>query len=132
MFFLVFSYNFEWFLSCKTQVIIGEESFDGISNLSFKISLTRPALVFNSDSILALYSGWTSPLSRYLCVRMCFCSFFVHVLQLCHLMFCRKHNVPARPADVLAIKRSFQFEVWVSTWKWQGRFCSPKIMLHWR
>lgn len=40
-------------------VVIGEESFHGISNLSFKISLTRPALVFNSDSILALYSGNT-------------------------------------------------------------------------
>lgn len=40
-------------------VIIGEESFHGISNLSFKISLTRPALVFNSDSILAFYSGNT-------------------------------------------------------------------------
>ncbi|KAI9193803.1 hypothetical protein LWI28_000314 [Acer negundo] len=40
-------------------VIIGEESFHGISNLSFKIYLARPALVFNSDAILALYSGNT-------------------------------------------------------------------------
>ncbi|KAH7572769.1 hypothetical protein JRO89_XS03G0009900 [Xanthoceras sorbifolium] len=40
-------------------VIIGEESFHGISNLSFKISLARPALMFNSDAILALYSGNT-------------------------------------------------------------------------
>ncbi|KAJ4723257.1 Isoleucine--tRNA ligase, cytoplasmic [Melia azedarach] len=38
-------------------VIIGEESFHGISKLSFKISLARPTLVFNSDAILALYSG---------------------------------------------------------------------------
>ncbi|TXG72868.1 hypothetical protein EZV62_001447 [Acer yangbiense] len=40
-------------------VIIGEESFHGISNLSFKIYLARPALMFNSDAILALYSGNT-------------------------------------------------------------------------
>ncbi|KAK3229154.1 hypothetical protein Dsin_001035 [Dipteronia sinensis] len=38
-------------------VIIGEENFQGISNLSFKIYLARPALMFNSDAILALYSG---------------------------------------------------------------------------
>ncbi|KAJ0016821.1 hypothetical protein Pint_11171 [Pistacia integerrima] len=41
------------------QVILGEESFHGISKMSFKISLARPALAFDSDAILALYSGNT-------------------------------------------------------------------------
>ncbi|XP_044509328.1 isoleucine--tRNA ligase, cytoplasmic-like [Mangifera indica] len=40
-------------------VILGEESFHGISKMSFKISLARPALVFDSDAILALCSGNT-------------------------------------------------------------------------
>ncbi|KAJ0018057.1 hypothetical protein Pint_11195 [Pistacia integerrima] len=40
-------------------VILGEESFHGISKMSFKISLARPALAFDSDAILALYSGNT-------------------------------------------------------------------------
>ncbi|KAJ0018461.1 hypothetical protein Pint_11167 [Pistacia integerrima] len=40
-------------------VILGEESFHGISKISFKISLARPALAFDSDAILALYSGNT-------------------------------------------------------------------------
>ncbi|XP_061990360.1 isoleucine--tRNA ligase, cytoplasmic [Rosa rugosa] len=43
-------------------VPVGEESFHGISvsfdtELSFAIKLARPALVFNSDAIVALYSG---------------------------------------------------------------------------
>ncbi|KAA8531175.1 hypothetical protein F0562_005911 [Nyssa sinensis] len=40
-------------------VILNEESFHGISNLSFVITLARPALVFNSDAILTLYAGNT-------------------------------------------------------------------------
>ncbi|KAJ8755497.1 hypothetical protein K2173_019295 [Erythroxylum novogranatense] len=38
-------------------VVLGEESFHGISNLSFTIYLARPSLVFVSDAILALYGG---------------------------------------------------------------------------
>ncbi|KAG2726074.1 hypothetical protein I3760_01G095100 [Carya illinoinensis] len=38
-------------------IIIGEETFHGISGMSFVISLTRPALVFNLDAILASYAG---------------------------------------------------------------------------
>ncbi|XP_038711378.1 isoleucine--tRNA ligase, cytoplasmic-like [Tripterygium wilfordii] len=38
-------------------VILGEESYHGIYNLSFTITLTRPTLVFNSEPILALYAG---------------------------------------------------------------------------
>ncbi|GAV69921.1 tRNA-synt_1 domain-containing protein/Anticodon_1 domain-containing protein [Cephalotus follicularis] len=37
--------------------IIGEESFHGISTFSFTIRLTRPALVFDIDAIVALYAG---------------------------------------------------------------------------
>ncbi|PSS35874.1 Isoleucine--tRNA ligase [Actinidia chinensis var. chinensis] len=40
-------------------VTVAEESFHGISNLAFTITLTRPALVFNSDAILALHEGNT-------------------------------------------------------------------------
>ncbi|KAF4390301.1 hypothetical protein F8388_019956 [Cannabis sativa] len=40
-------------------VVIGEERFHGISGMSFAISLSRPALAFNSDSILQLCSGNT-------------------------------------------------------------------------
>ncbi|CAA2997309.1 isoleucine--tRNA ligase, cytoplasmic-like [Olea europaea var. sylvestris] len=40
-------------------VILDEESFHGISNLSFAITLARPALVFNSDAIVELYAGNT-------------------------------------------------------------------------
>ncbi|XP_038715850.1 isoleucine--tRNA ligase, cytoplasmic-like isoform X2 [Tripterygium wilfordii] len=38
-------------------VILYEESYHGIYNLSFTITLARPALVFNSETILALYAG---------------------------------------------------------------------------
>ncbi|PQM40320.1 isoleucine--tRNA ligase cytoplasmic [Prunus yedoensis var. nudiflora] len=38
-------------------VVVAEESFHGISGMSFVISLARPALVFNSDAILPLYLG---------------------------------------------------------------------------
>lgn len=38
-------------------VIIGEESFHGISNMSFSITLARPALMFNEKAILSLFSG---------------------------------------------------------------------------
>ncbi|CAN8276066.1 unnamed protein product [Cochlearia groenlandica] len=38
-------------------VIIAEETFHAVSKLSFKISLARPALMFNEEAILALYSG---------------------------------------------------------------------------
>ncbi|XP_062107730.1 isoleucine--tRNA ligase, cytoplasmic [Humulus lupulus] len=40
-------------------VIIGEECFHGISGMSFAISLSRPALAFNSNAILQLFSGNT-------------------------------------------------------------------------
>ncbi|XP_047329898.1 isoleucine--tRNA ligase, cytoplasmic-like isoform X1 [Impatiens glandulifera] len=36
-------------------VILAEESFHGVSNLSFVIFLARPSLAFNSDSIASLY-----------------------------------------------------------------------------
>lgn len=39
------------------QVIISDESFQDVSKLSFKITLARPALKFNDEDILALYSG---------------------------------------------------------------------------
>ncbi|GMJ10539.1 hypothetical protein like AT4G10320 [Hibiscus trionum] len=38
-------------------VVLCEEIFQGIYNMSFKISLVRPALVFNENAILALYAG---------------------------------------------------------------------------
>ncbi|KAJ0263495.1 hypothetical protein HA466_0038390 [Hirschfeldia incana] len=38
-------------------VILSDESFQNVSKLSFKIILARPALMFNEDAILALYSG---------------------------------------------------------------------------
>ncbi|XP_022897976.1 isoleucine--tRNA ligase, cytoplasmic-like [Olea europaea var. sylvestris] len=40
-------------------VILDEESFHGISNISFAITLARPALVFNLDAIVELYAGNT-------------------------------------------------------------------------
>ncbi|GKV22091.1 hypothetical protein SLEP1_g31990 [Rubroshorea leprosula] len=40
-------------------VVIDEESFHGISKFNFKISLARPALLFNSEAILPLYAGNT-------------------------------------------------------------------------
>ncbi|KAL2238548.1 isoleucine--tRNA ligase, cytoplasmic [Sesamum indicum] len=53
-------------------VVLAEESFHGISNLSFAITLTRPALVFNSDAIVTLYAGNTKSahgLQTYLLMR---------------------------------------------------------------
>ncbi|KAL0389278.1 UNVERIFIED_CONTAM: Isoleucine--tRNA ligase, cytoplasmic [Sesamum calycinum] len=53
-------------------VVLAEESFHGISNLSFAIILTRPALVFNSDAIISLYAGNTKSahgLQTYLLMR---------------------------------------------------------------
>ncbi|KAL0419491.1 UNVERIFIED_CONTAM: Isoleucine--tRNA ligase, cytoplasmic [Sesamum radiatum] len=53
-------------------VVLAEESFHGISNLSFAIILTRPALVFNSDAIVSLYAGNTKSahgLQTYLLMR---------------------------------------------------------------
>ncbi|CAH8283048.1 unnamed protein product [Eruca vesicaria subsp. sativa] len=38
-------------------VVLSDESFQNVSKLSFKISLARPALKFNEDAIVALYSG---------------------------------------------------------------------------
>ncbi|KAF7827268.1 isoleucine--tRNA ligase, cytoplasmic [Senna tora] len=38
-------------------VVLGEEKFHGISGMSFGITLARPALMFNSKAILALFSG---------------------------------------------------------------------------
>ncbi|KAK8617842.1 hypothetical protein V6N13_080747 [Hibiscus sabdariffa] len=53
-------------------VVLCEEIFQGIYNMSFKISLVRPALVFNENAILALYAGnskFTSGLQIYLSSR---------------------------------------------------------------
>lgn len=55
--------NFYIFVShalCKLQVIICEESFHGISGMSFVISLTRPTLMFNLDAIHRLNAGLLS------------------------------------------------------------------------
>ncbi|KAK8280649.1 hypothetical protein V6Z11_D09G191500 [Gossypium hirsutum] len=38
------------------KVVLCEENFRGISNMSFKISLARPALVFKENAIVALYA----------------------------------------------------------------------------
>lgn len=38
-------------------MVLSDESFQNVSKLSFKISLARPALKFNEEAILALYSG---------------------------------------------------------------------------
>lgn len=43
-------------LGQKLQVVLCEENFRGISNMSFKISLARPALVFKENAIVALYA----------------------------------------------------------------------------
>lgn len=40
-------------------VIISEETFTGVYNMSFTISLSRPALVFNDEALLTLYEGNT-------------------------------------------------------------------------
>ncbi|XP_048329423.1 isoleucine--tRNA ligase, cytoplasmic [Ziziphus jujuba] len=40
-------------------VILGEETFHGISGISFVIRLSRPTVAFNSREVLALYSGNT-------------------------------------------------------------------------
>ncbi|KAF3578212.1 hypothetical protein DY000_02033890 [Brassica cretica] len=53
-------------------VILSEESFQNVSKLSFKISLARPALKFNEEAIIALYSGdvkFASGLQAYLLSR---------------------------------------------------------------
>ncbi|KAK7283432.1 hypothetical protein RIF29_12948 [Crotalaria pallida] len=39
------------------QVVLGEERFHGVSSMSFGITLARPALMFNSNSIVSLFSG---------------------------------------------------------------------------
>ncbi|KAL1538304.1 isoleucine--tRNA ligase [Salvia divinorum] len=38
-------------------VVLAEESYHGISSLSFAITLVRPALVLNSDGVAALFDG---------------------------------------------------------------------------
>ncbi|KAK6930598.1 Aminoacyl-tRNA synthetase, class Ia [Dillenia turbinata] len=40
-------------------VVFCEETFHGISNMSFVIIVSRPALMFSSDAILSLYAGNT-------------------------------------------------------------------------
>ncbi|ESQ46757.1 hypothetical protein EUTSA_v10027624mg [Eutrema salsugineum] len=53
-------------------VIISDESFQNVSKVSFKISLARPALKFNEEAILALYSGdvkYARELQTYLLSR---------------------------------------------------------------
>ncbi|CAA7028363.1 unnamed protein product [Microthlaspi erraticum] len=52
--------------------VIAEESYENVSKLSFKISLARPALMFNEEAILGLYSGdakLASGLQTYLLSR---------------------------------------------------------------
>lgn len=46
------------FIQYNSQVVFAEDSFQGVSDLSFTITLARAALVFNTDAILALYAGW--------------------------------------------------------------------------
>ncbi|KAI5665073.1 hypothetical protein M9H77_24396 [Catharanthus roseus] len=53
-------------------VILAEETFHGISKLSFTIKLARPVLVFKSDAILSLYAGnskFANGLQTYLLSR---------------------------------------------------------------
>lgn len=53
-------------------ITIDEDSFHGISNLSFVITLARPSLVFNADAITALYGGntqYSQGLRTYLLMR---------------------------------------------------------------
>ncbi|CAN4126949.1 unnamed protein product [Withania somnifera] len=53
-------------------IAIDEESFHGISNLSFVITLARPSLVFDSVAITALYGGntqYSQGLQTYLLMR---------------------------------------------------------------
>lgn len=41
----------------QLQVVLGEERFHGIAGMSFGITLTRPALMFNQKAILSLFTG---------------------------------------------------------------------------
>ncbi|KAJ4954492.1 hypothetical protein NE237_011275 [Protea cynaroides] len=41
----------------STAVLLCEEAFHGVDRLSFIVRLARPTLIFNSDAVLALYSG---------------------------------------------------------------------------
>ncbi|XP_057456760.1 isoleucine--tRNA ligase, cytoplasmic [Lotus japonicus] len=53
-------------------VVIGEESFHGISNMSFSITLARPTLMFNQNAIRSLFTGeekFTDNLQTYLLSR---------------------------------------------------------------
>ncbi|KAM7488581.1 hypothetical protein LguiB_026065 [Lonicera macranthoides] len=53
-------------------VVFAEESFQEVSELSFTITLARAALVFNTDAILALYTGetkYSQALQTYLLSR---------------------------------------------------------------
>lgn len=53
-------------------VILAEEKFYGISNLSFAIRLARPSLVFVTDAIVSLYAGnlkFAQGLRAYLLMR---------------------------------------------------------------
>ncbi|XP_042483238.1 isoleucine--tRNA ligase, cytoplasmic-like [Macadamia integrifolia] len=45
------------FKTQSTAVLLCEEAFHGVCGLSFIIRLARPTLNFNSDAVLALYSG---------------------------------------------------------------------------
>ncbi|KAI8554307.1 hypothetical protein RHMOL_Rhmol05G0088500 [Rhododendron molle] len=56
----------------NSQVILAQESFHGISNLAFSITLARPALLFNSNAVLALYgedTKFANGLQTYLLSR---------------------------------------------------------------
>ncbi|GFP97100.1 probable isoleucine--tRNA ligase cytoplasmic [Phtheirospermum japonicum] len=53
-------------------VALAEEAFHGVSDLSFVITLVRPALVFNLDALAALYAGnvkFANGLKTYLLAR---------------------------------------------------------------
>lgn len=106
--------------SWKFQVVIGEESFRGISGLSFVISLTRPTLMFNLDAIVTLYAGWN--LYKFWCSQWIILIFPPFVSDRIYLYRCRKCKICWRSAGLLAITRSFNVEIWVSTWKWKGSF----------
>lgn len=60
----------------QLQVIISEESFHGISSMSFAITLARPASMFNEKAILSLFSGLFSLLVKFTCIHLTINSIF--------------------------------------------------------
>lgn len=98
--------------------------------MSVTIRLARPVLVFDSEAILALYQGSLSsslaPLQRCALTlteggsRMLAMTLpKIRPIISCQF-FCRKREICLRLEDILAIKRSHQFEIRVSAWQWTG------------